>query len=217
MFVVLFGPPGAGKGTQASLISEALNIPHVSTGDIFRYHIKNNTELGQKVKGIMAAGNLVSDEVVFEVLASRLVEDDAQNGVLLDGYPRTVAQVNLLQTWLSTHGKKYGGVLNINVSAQEVESRLTGRRACLNCGESYHMRFKPPGDAEACLKCGTTVTQRADDKPEVVRDRIAVYQEQTFPVLDALKPLCDVIDIDGEGSIDTISSRIKEQLSQWKH
>ena len=217
MFVVLFGPPGAGKGTQASLISQTLSIPHVSTGDIFRYHIKNNTELGQKVKGIMAAGNLVSDEVVFEVLASRLVEDDAKNGVLFDGYPRTVVQVGLLKNWLSENGKKYNGVLNIDVSAQEVESRLTGRRACLNCGESYHMRFKPPAENGSCLECGTQVTQRADDKPEVVRDRINVYEKQTFPVLDALRDLCGVIDIDGEGSIDVISSRIKEQLSQWKH
>lgn len=217
MFVVLFGPPGAGKGTQASLISETLTVPHVSTGDIFRYHIKNNTELGQKVKGIMAAGNLVSDEVVFEVLASRLVEDDAKDGVLLDGYPRTVVQVALLKDWLSKNGKNYGGVLNIDVSAEEVENRLTGRRSCLNCGESYHMRFKPPGEGQECLKCGTIVTQRDDDKPEVVRDRINVYEKQTFPVLDALRPFCDVIDIDGEGSIDAISSRIKEQLSQWKH
>jgi adenylate kinase len=165
----------------------------------------------------MAAGKLVSDEVVFEVLASRLVEDDAKDGVLLDGYPRTVVQVALLKDWLSENGKNYGGVLNIDVSAAEVESRLTGRRSCLNCGESYHMRFKPPGEEQECLKCGTTVTQRDDDKPEVVRDRIHVYEKQTFPVLDALRPLCDVIDIDGEGSIDAISSRIKEQLSQWKH
>ena len=126
MFVVLFGPPGAGKGTQASMISKTLDIPHISTGDIFRYHIKNNTELGQKVKGIMAAGEVVSDEVVFEVLASRLVEQDAQNGVLFDGYPRTVKQVELLKTWLSENGKQYDGVLNIDVSAAEVESRLTG-------------------------------------------------------------------------------------------
>ena len=155
MFVVLFGSPGAGKGTQASLISKTLEIPHVSTGDIFRYHIKNNTELGQKVKEIMAAGPLVSDQVVFEVLVSRLVEEDAQNGVLLDGYPRTITQVDLLHKWLSENKKAYGGVLNINVSTKEVESRLTGRRSCLNCGETYHIRFKPPGENGECLKCDT--------------------------------------------------------------
>ena len=217
MFVVLFGSPGAGKGTQASLISKTLEIPHVSTGDIFRYHIKNNTELGQKVKEIMAAGTLVSDQVVFEVLVSRLVEEDAQNGVLLDGYPRTITQVDLLHKWLSENKKAYGGVLNINVSTKEVESRLTGRRSCLNCGETYHIRFKPPGENEECSKCGTKVTQRDDDKPEVVKDRIKVYEDQTVPVLNALRNICDVIDIDGEGSINSISSRIREQLSQWKH
>jgi adenylate kinase len=217
MFVVLFGPPGAGKGTQASLVSETLEIPHVSTGDIFRYHIKNNTELGQKVKGILASGALVSDQVVFEVLVSRLVEEDAKNGVLLDGYPRTVTQVDLLQDWLSENKKTYGGVLNINVSAQEVESRLTGRRSCLNCGETYHIRFKPPGENGECSKCDTKVIQRDDDKPEVVKDRIRVYENQTVPVLNALRSVCDVIDLDGEGSINAISSRIREQLSQWKH
>ena len=217
MFVVLFGSPGAGKGTQASLISKTLEIPHVSTGDIFRYHIKNNTELGQKVKEIMAAGTLVSDQVVFEVLVSRLVEEDAQNGVLLDGYPRTITQVDLLHKWLSENKKAYGGVLNINVSTKEVESRLTGRRSCLNCGETYHIRFKPPSENEECSKCGTKVTQRDDDKPEVVKDRIKVYEDQTVPVLNALRNICDVIDIDGEGSINSISSRIREQLSQWKH
>ena len=217
MFVVLFGPPGAGKGTQASLVSETLEIPHVSTGDIFRFHIKNNTQLGQKVKGILASGALVSDQVVFEVLVSRLVDEDAKNGVLLDGYPRTVTQVHLLQDWLSENKKTYGGVLNINVSADEVESRLTGRRSCLNCGETYHMRFKPPGENGECLKCNTEVIQRDDDKPEVVKDRIRVYEDQTVPVLNALRKVCDVIDLDGEGSINVISSRVREQLSQWKH
>ena len=217
MFVVLFGPPGAGKGTQASLVSETLEIPHVSTGDIFRFHIKNNTALGQKVKGILASGELVSDQIVFEVLVTRLVEEDAKNGVLLDGYPRTVTQVELLQDWLTENKKAFGGVLDINVSAQEVESRLTGRRSCLNCGETYHMRFKPPGENGECLKCDSKVIQRDDDKPEVVKDRIRVYEDQTVPVLNALRKVCDVIDIDGEGSINVISSRVREQLSQWKH
>jgi len=216
MDIVLFGPPGAGKGTHAEMICNTLSIPHLSTGDIFRAHIKGNTELGQKVKSYTNKGNLVPDETVFEVVASRLTDDDAVSGVLYDGYPRTIPQAELLVEWLENNGRTLSGVINIQVSDEEVASRLTGRRSCLNCGASYHVQFKPPAEDDSCLKCGSQVIQREDDKPETVQDRIRVYKAQTFPVLDNLDKVTNVINIDGEGSIKEVADRIKEQLEEWK-
>jgi adenylate kinase len=196
-----------------------LEIPHLSTGDIFRYHIKSQTELGQKVKGIMDAGELVSDAVVFEVVASRLEDADAQGGVLYDGYPRTVAQVHLLNEWHLNNGRSLTGVINIQVPDSEIVSRLTARRVCSECGASYHLQWKPPGENGTCLKCGQqSIIQRDDDKEDVVLGRLDVYKNQTFPVLDELRGLdgVDVINIDGVGSISDISSRITTQLNAWK-
>jgi len=219
MDIVLFGPPGAGKGTQADLICSTLSIPHLSTGDIFRYHIKSNTDLGQKVKSILGAGELVSDEVVFEVVASRLADDDASQGVLYDGYPRTIPQVHLLKDWLKAHGRSLTGVINIQVPDEEVIGRLTARRVCSECGASYHLQWKPHGENNTCLKCGKqSIIQRDDDKEDVVKGRLDVYKGQTFPVLDELRGLdgVDVINIDGVGSIEDVSTRITTQLNAWK-
>ena len=217
MDIILFGPPGAGKGTHASKICEALNIPHLSTGDIFRAHIKGNTDLGQTVKSYTAKGNLVPDEIVFQVVASRLNDEDTKSGVLYDGYPRTIPQASLLVDWLPKHGRKLNGVINIQVSDNEVASRLTGRRSCLDCGASYHLRFKPPGANGFCLKCGSRgVVQRTDDQPETVQERIRIYNERTFPVLETLDKVSEVIDIDGEGTIEEVAIRISKQLNDWK-
>ena len=148
MDIVLFGPPGAGKGTHAEMISKTLSIPHISTGDIFRAHIKGNTELGQKVKSYTVKGNLVPDATVFEVVASRLTDEDASSGVLYDGYPRTIPQVELLIDWLAKNNRKLDGAINISVSTEEVVERLTGRRSCLSCGASYHIQFNPRSRAD---------------------------------------------------------------------
>jgi adenylate kinase len=216
MDIVLFGPPGAGKGTHAEMICKSLNLPHLSTGDIFRAHIKGNTTLGSKVKSYTAAGNLVPDQIVFEVVASRLDDEDTCRGVLYDGYPRTIPQADLLVEWLKNNGRTLNGVINIKVSNQEVASRLTGRRSCLNCGASYHVQFKPPKEDGSCLNCGEKVIQRNDDQPQTVQDRIRIYNDQTFPVLKALDSVSDVINIDGEGSINEVADRILVQLEEWK-
>ena len=216
MDIVLFGPPGAGKGTHADMIRKELGIPHLSTGDIFRSHIKGKTPLGEKVKSYTEGGNLVPDQIVFEVVASRLNDDDTCKGVLYDGYPRTIPQAKLLAEGLENNGRRLDGVINIQVSNEEVASRLTGRRSCLECGASFHIRFKPPGKNGQCLNCGSFVIQRSDDQPETVQERIQVYNEQTFPVLEALETMTDVINIDGEGSIAEIAERILKQLTEWK-
>ena len=216
MDIILFGPPGAGKGTQAKKICDTLNIPHLSTGDIFRTHIKGNTELGQTVKSYTSKGNLVPDEIVFQVVASRLNDEDTKGGVLYDGYPRTIPQASLLVDWLPKYGRKVDGVINIQVADTEVASRLTGRRSCLECGASYHLRFKPPGKGGTCLQCAAKVVQRADDQPETVQERIRIYNDRTFPVLDTLRKVSDVIDIDGEGTIEEVADRILKQLNDWK-
>ncbi len=217
MDIILFGPPGAGKGTQAKKICDTLDIPHLSTGDIFRAHIKGNTELGQTVKSYTLEGNLVPDEIVFKVVASRLNDDDTKGGVLYDGYPRTIPQASLLVDWLPKYGRKVDGVINIQVSDAEVASRLTGRRSCLDCGASYHLRFKPPAADGSCTKCGSQeVVQRTDDHPDTVQERIRIYKDRTFPVLDTLRKVSDVIDIDGEGTIEEVADRILKQLNDWK-
>jgi adenylate kinase len=215
MDIVLFGPPGAGKGTHAEMISKALSIPHISTGDIFRAHIKGNTELGQKVKSYTVKGNLVPDETVFEVVASRLTDADATSGVLYDGYPRTIPQVELLLDWLKQNGRRLDFAININVPTEEVVARLTGRRSCLNCGASYHTQFKPPSQDGSCLKCSSKVIQRKDDQSDTVQERIRIYNEQTFPVLEALNNVTEVINIDGVGSIRDVADRILHQLEVW--
>ena len=215
MDVILFGPPGAGKGTQAGRISEALSIPHVSTGDIFRHHLKNGTELGNLVRGIMDRGDLVPDEVVFKLVSDRLPQPDAAGGLLFDGFPRTVKQAELLAAWLSDNGRGTGVVVNLDVPESILVARLTGRRTCSNkeCGAGYHMVFSPPEQEGICDRCGSELLQRKDDNEETANNRLEVYRSQTAPVLAWLRQTdTPILDIDGTQSIGAVGDAIEEGL-----
>jgi adenylate kinase len=212
MDIILFGPPGAGKGTQATAASEAAGVPHVSTGDIFRYHLKTGTELGQKVKGYMSSGQLVPDELVVEVVASRLEQEDAVRGALFDGFPRTVNQAQLLRKWLLEHGRDISVVVNLVVPDAVVAARLSGRRSCLSCGATFHIAHRPPGEDGACTRCSTLVVQREDDKPETVANRIATYHAETAPVLAWARGVVRVVDIEADRPIDQVREAVLAAL-----
>jgi adenylate kinase len=214
--IILIGPPGAGKGTHAGLIGEMLSIPHISTGDIFRQHIKGKTALGLKVKSFADEGKLVPDEIVLEVIASRLEDKDTRDGVLFDGYPRTIPQAEMLVEWLENHSRKLDGVVCIDVSDAEVSKRLINRRSCSQCSEPYHLIFKPPTVEAHCDKCGGEVVHRADDTPEKVSGRLSSYHEWTAPILDYLHGRTEIVRINGVGSISDISENIKNRISKWK-
>lgn len=201
--IILLGAPGSGKGTQATRVCQALNIPHISTGDIFRYNIKNQTALGLKVKEYMDAGNLVPDSVTLEMLFDRLNKPDCQNGYLLDGVPRTVAQAEALAGYLKEHPHPLV-VCNLQVSDSEVLKRITGRRSCQSCNKIYHIDTAPPKEANTCDVCHGPLTQRSDDTAEVVEMRLKAYYSQTKPVEDFYKTTSKVHDIDGSQSSDTV-------------
>lgn len=213
MDVILFGPPGAGKGTQATAVSQHLGVPHVSTGDIFRRHLKEGTELGQAARKYMEQGQLVPDPVVVDIVATRLQEADARNGVLFDGFPRTVNQARLLQDWLVRHGRRVGLAINLEVPDAVVVARLSGRRTCLGCGATYHVDHNPPASAACCDVCGGEVVQRKDDRPETVSDRIETYHRDTAPVLAWLRDNAQVVDIDANQPIDEVRSAVLGAVS----
>jgi adenylate kinase len=215
MDVILFGPPGAGKGTQAGRISDALSIPHVSTGDIFRYHLSQGTELGTLARGYMDRGELVPDEVVFQLVVDRLSQPDALGGILFDGFPRTVQQAELLAGWLGKHERGTGVVVNLEVPEAILKPRLTGRRTCENksCGTGYHMVFSPPATPGVCDVCGGKLLHRKDDNEETALNRLEVYRSQTAPVLAWLRQTeTPILDIDGTLSIDAVGNAIQEGL-----
>lgn len=180
MNLILLGAPGAGKGTQAEVISDALNIPQISTGNILREAVKNGTEYGLKAKAAMESGSLVSDDVVIGILKDRIAEDDCKNGFILDGFPRTVPQAEALDNM----GVKIDKVLEIYVPDETIQQRLSGRRVCEDCGASYHTEFKPTKVDGKCDKCGGNAVQRKDDHPDTVIERLKVYHEQTAPLKD---------------------------------
>jgi adenylate kinase len=204
MNLILLGPPGAGKGTQAQMIAEHNHIPQISTGDILRKALKEGTPLGKKAKVFMDQGKLVPDEVVIGIIDERLREPDCNPGFILDGFPRTTSQAEALQSILSKMGKSIDHVINIEVDTEELVRRLTGRRTCKNCGAMFHILFHPPRLKGICDRCGGPLYQREDDKEETIRIRLNEYQRQTAPLIEyyQLKNLlCSVRGVGGEKEI----------------
>ena len=184
MKIIMLGAPGAGKGTQAKQIAAKYNIPHISTGDIFRANIKNGTELGKKAKEYMDQGLLVPDELTCDLVMDRIAEDDAKNGFVLDGFPRTIPQAEALTAALEKIGQKMDFAIDVDVPDENIVNRMSGRRACLKCGATYHIVAIPPKKEGICDACGSELVQRDDDKPETVQKRLDVYHEQTQPLIE---------------------------------
>ena len=213
MRIVLVGPPGAGKGTQAQFIASHLAIPRISTGDIFRYNVTSNTELGRRAREFMERGDLVPDEVTVAMVRDRLAEDDAQEGFLLDGFPRNVPQAEtlkklLLQEW----DARLSVVLELVVDEDEVVRRLSGRRTCRRCERVWHVLYDPPARTGICDDCGGELFQRDDDSEETIRHRIEVYAEQTFPLLAFYADENVLIGIDATGPVEEVTSRAMAAL-----
>lgn len=214
MRTILMGPPGAGKGTQAAALVDRFQIPHISTGDMFRAAIKAGTSLGLKAKEYMDAGNLVPDEVTIGIVEERLSQPDCAGGFLLDGFPRTVAQADALGKILEKLGMKLDGVLNIQVDEVKLLERLTGRRICRQCGATYHTVFNPPAQATACDKCGGELYQRSDDTLETAQNRLKVYNDQTEPLIAYYRQHGLLIDIQGDQEISIVLDNILKALGQ---
>lgn len=211
---VLLGPPGAGKGTQAVRLVEKYEIPHISTGDIFRKNIKEGTELGKKAQEYMNAGALVPDELVVDLVKDRLQQDDCKNGFLLDGFPRTIFQAEKLDEFLSESNLKIDIVINLKVEKEALIKRLTGRRVCKDCGASYHIVNIPPKKEGVCDICGGELIQRKDDNIETVENRINVYEEQTAPLIGYYKEAGSLVDFDGEASLDEVFDAIVQAIGE---
>ena len=184
MKIIMLGAPGAGKGTQAKMIADKYGVPHVSTGDIFRENIKNGTELGMEAKKYMDQGLLVPDELTVRILLDRVAQDDCKNGYVLDGFPRTIPQAEVLDSELTKLGDHIDYAINVDVPDENIVKRMSGRRACLTCGATYHIEHVPPKKEGICDVCGSELVLRDDDKPETVKNRLNVYHEQTQPLID---------------------------------
>ncbi|SDN14113.1 adenylate kinase [Sediminibacillus halophilus] len=212
MNLILMGLPGAGKGTQAEKIVDKYQIPHISTGDMFRLAIKEGTELGKQAKSYMDQGELVPDEVTIGIVRERLSKDDSQKGFLLDGFPRTIAQAEALENLLADMGKSLDYVLHVEVPKEQLIERLTGRRICPTCGATYHVQFNPPQVEGICDRDGTALIQRDDDKPATVKKRLEVNVEQTQPMLDYYQQKGYLAEINGAQDIDLVFREIDEKL-----
>ena len=212
MNLVLMGLPGAGKGTQAEKIVEKYNIPHISTGDMFRAAIKEGTELGLKAKSFMDKGELVPDEVTIGIVRERLSKDDCKKGFLLDGFPRTVAQAEALENILSELNRPIDYVINVDVDKDILMERLTGRRICKECGATYHLVFNPPAKEDVCDRCGGELYQRADDNAETVQNRLDVNLKQTKPLLSFYEDKGTLRNINGQQDIKVVFEDIDTLL-----
>ncbi len=205
MNIVILGPPGVGKGTYAEILSNKYDIPKISVGDLFRTAIKDETELGKKIKDYVSSGNLVPDETVIELVKNRLKEDDCRRGFLLDGYPRTVAQAEAIEQFNNIHY-----ALNFVAPDEVIMSRIGGRRTCSKCGAIYHIKNIPPKVEGTCDRCGDKLIQRSDEKPEVIKNRLMVYREKTKPVVDYLRKKGLLVDIDASYNIEEINEIIAQ-------
>ena len=214
MRLVLVGPPGAGKGTQAQFLASHYSIPHISTGDIFRANLKEGTALGIQAKEFMDRGELVPDSVTNEMVRDRLAKDDLSNGFLLDGFPRNVAQAEVLRAILAERKTPLGAVLELAVDTAEIILRLSGRRVCRNCGKVWHLEFEKPADPTKCDICQGELYQRDDDKEEVITRRLEVYQEQTAPIIAFYRTEGLLITISATGSVSDITERAITALSR---
>ncbi len=216
MNLILLGPPGAGKGTQAQRIVERYHIPQISTGDILRKAVKEGTPLGEKVKGFMDQGQLVPDGVVIEIIEERFKASDCRDGFILDGFPRTLGQAEALQELLARIGKSIEHVINIEVEPEELVRRLTGRRTCRSCGAMFHVLFRAPQREGVCDRCGGALYQREDDRDETIRTRLKEYERLTAPLIDYYRNKKSLRPIPGEGEETQIFGRITQHLDQKK-
>ncbi len=212
MDLILLGPPGAGKGTQAQKIVDRYRIPQISTGDILRAAVKDGTPLGKKAKGFMDQGQLVPDEVVIGIIEGRLKAPDCQGGFILDGFPRTIVQAESLQSTLTKMRKSIDHVISIEVDSEELVRRLTGRRTCKSCGAMYHVLFHPPKKDGVCDRCGAALYQREDDKEETIRKRLIEYERQTAPLIEFYRAKSCLRPVQGVGGQDEIFERIVRLL-----
>lgn len=209
MRAILLGPPGCGKGTQAKILIDTYGIPQIATGDILREALKKGTPLGKQAQSYMDKGQLVPDDLVIQIIEERLKQDDCAGGFILDGFPRTIAQAEALDKTLKAMGKTLEHVFNIEVGDDELIKRLTGRRICKACGASYHIIFNPPREEGRCDTCQGELYQRDDDKEETIRNRLKVYQDQTAPLITFYHEKKILSSIDGVGSIEQITARLK--------
>ena len=212
MHILLMGPPGAGKGTQAAELVKSFDIPHISTGDMFRAAVKEGTELGKQAKACMDAGKLVPDSVTIGIVRERLSKDDCKKGFILDGFPRTVEQADALTEILKDLGLTLTRVLNINVPAEDLIERAVGRRICKKCGATYHTKFNPPKKEGICDVCGSELFQRADDTAETMKNRLSVYEASTKPLIDYYKAAGVYTEVDGRQSIEKVTQDLIETL-----
>ncbi|NBM15076.1 adenylate kinase [Streptomyces sp. GC420] len=217
MRIVLVGPPGAGKGTQAAYLAKNLSIPHISTGDLFRANISQGTELGRRAKSYMDAGDLVPDEVTIGMAKDRMEQADAENGFLLDGFPRNVSQAEALDQMLKSEGMKLDAVLDLEVPEEEVVKRIAGRRICRNdSSHVFHVTYSQPKQEGVCDTCGGELYQRADDSEDTVRNRLDVYHTQTEPIIDHYRAQGLVVTISALGAVTDVTERAMEALRRLK-
>ena len=212
MKIIMLGAPGAGKGTQAKQIADKYSIPHISTGDIFRANIKNGTDLGKKAKEYMDQGLLVPDELTCDLVMDRIQQDDCKNGFVLDGFPRTIPQAEALDAALTKIGEKMDYAIDVDVPDENIVSRMSGRRACLDCGATYHIVSLPPKTEGKCDHCSSDLVLRDDDKPETVQKRLTVYHEQTQPLIDYYKNQGILKSVDGTQPMEAVFTAITDIL-----